>query len=68
MFDVFPKVEKVTSARPQRQAVADELEQLQRRKAALSLELMSLEDASRNKKQGVRGTRAIPSDTEVRRG
>lgn len=47
------------------QAIADELEQLQRRKAALSLELMSLQDAARNRKQGVRGSGAITLDTEA---
>lgn len=45
--------------------LSGEVEELQRRKAALSLELMSLEDASRSKKQGVRGAGAIPSNTEV---
>ena len=45
--------------------MADELEQLQRRKAALSLELMSLQDASRNIKHGVRGSSSITLDTEA---
>ena len=52
--------------RQQTQAIADELEQLRRRKAALSLELMSLQDSARNRKQGVRGSGAITLDTEAR--
>lgn len=49
----------------QSQAARNELQELQRKKAALSLELMSLEDASRNRKQGIRGTGAIPLNTEA---
>ncbi|CAM9164147.1 unnamed protein product [Ectocarpus sp. 4 AP-2014] len=48
------------------QAARNELQELQRKKAALSLELMSLEDASRNRKQGIRGTGAIPLNTEAK--
>lgn len=49
----------------QSQASRNELQELQRKKSALSLELMSLEDASRNRKQGIRGTGAIPLNTEA---
>ncbi|CAM9136269.1 unnamed protein product [Ectocarpus sp. 12 AP-2014] len=48
------------------QAARNELQELQRKKATLSLELMSLEDASRNRKQGIRGTGAIPLNTEAK--
>lgn len=48
------------------QAARNDLQELQRKKAALSLELMSLEDASRNRKQGTRGAGAIPANTEAR--
>eukprot|EP00903_Cladosiphon_okamuranus_P009887 g9391.t1 len=49
----------------QTQAARNELQELQRKKAALSLELMSLEDAARNRKQGTRAAGAIPANTEV---
>ncbi len=49
----------------QKQEARAELEELQRKKAALSLELMSLEDASRNLKQGIRGPGVIPASTEA---
>lgn len=42
-----------------------ELETLQRKKAALSLELTGLEEASRNRKHGTRGAGAISVDTKV---
>lgn len=47
------------------QAARNDLQELQRKKAALALELMSLEDASRNRKQGTRGAGAIPANTEA---
>ncbi|CAM9237290.1 unnamed protein product [Ectocarpus sp. 6 AP-2014] len=56
----------LTNTRIQKsQAARNELQELQRKKATLSLELMSLEDASRNRKQGIRGTGAIPLNTEA---
>ncbi|CAM9176651.1 unnamed protein product [Ectocarpus sp. 12 AP-2014] len=60
-------IERLSSnARIQKsQAARNELQELQRKKASLSLELMSLEDASRNRKQGIRGTGAIPLNTEA---
>lgn len=53
------------AASQQNQAARNELQELQRKKAALSLELISLEDASRNRKQGTRGPGAIPANTEA---
>ncbi|CAM9166780.1 unnamed protein product, partial [Hapterophycus canaliculatus] len=49
----------------QSQAHDTELNELQRKKAALSLELMSLENTTKNMKKGTRGTGVIPSNTEA---
>eukprot|EP00752_Nemacystus_decipiens_P014985 g13343.t1 len=59
-------LEPLSPNKRKQQAARNTLQELQRKKAALSLELMSLEDASRNRKQGTRGAGAIPANTEAR--